>query len=178
MIRLLLALALIGGTAMAQNCNLSMMLGTYAVSYQGTLAAPQPAGPPAMLPGFILGVLSINYDGTISGGATINVGGEMAEYEGTGTIELKRGCSGTITLRMGVKGIAGPPSEEVDRFVFLPTERELRVMMYKVSMPVVYFTQLMGLALGASEREVGLQRCMVSAHEVLSKGELASVHQM
>ena len=45
-------------------------------------------------------------------------------------------------------------------------------------MPVVYFTQLMGLALGASASELGLNRCMVSADEVLSKGELASVHQM
>jgi heterodisulfide reductase subunit B2 len=48
----------------------------------------------------------------------------------------------------------------------------------KVSMPVVYFTQLMGLALGASASELGLNRCMVSADDVLSKGELASVHQM
>jgi heterodisulfide reductase subunit B2 len=48
---------------------------------------------------------------------------------------------------------------------------------HKVSMPVVYFTQLLGLALGVPARELGLQRGIVPADEVLSRGELAYVHQ-
>jgi len=136
MIRFVLALALIGFTAMAQNCNLMMLTGTYAVSYQGTVLIPQQDGTTSTLPGLILGVFSINRDGTFNGGATVNIGGQNAEYAGTGTIDLGRGCVGTITMNMGVKGAGGPLSQEVDRFVFVPTENELHVMQYSFSMPI------------------------------------------
>jgi len=42
-----------------------------------------------------------------------------------------------------------------------------------VSMPVVYFSQLMGLALGCSAKELGLKRCLVSAEGVLAEKEIA-----
>jgi heterodisulfide reductase subunit B len=42
-----------------------------------------------------------------------------------------------------------------------------------VSMPVVYFSQLMGLALGASLKEVGLQRSLVPVEGVLAGKEIA-----
>ena len=45
----------------------------------------------------------------------------------------------------------------------------------KISMPVVYFTQLMGLAFGLDWKELGLGRCMVSARQVLAEKELEKV---
>jgi heterodisulfide reductase subunit B len=45
----------------------------------------------------------------------------------------------------------------------------------KVSVPVVYFTQLVGLAFGYSEKELGLNRNIVSAHPALASLSLASV---
>ena len=42
-----------------------------------------------------------------------------------------------------------------------------------VSMPVVYFSQLMGLALGVSARDVGLQRSLVPIEPVLAEKEIA-----
>jgi heterodisulfide reductase subunit B len=44
----------------------------------------------------------------------------------------------------------------------------------EVSMPVVYFTQLLGLAFGFSAKELGLERNIVPAKEVLAKFELAA----
>ena len=40
-----------------------------------------------------------------------------------------------------------------------------------ISMPVVYFTQLLGLALGFSAKELGLQRNIVPAKKLLAKFE-------
>ncbi len=37
------------------------------------------------------------------------------------------------------------------------------------SMPVVYFTQLLGLAFGFSARELGLERNIVAAKQILAK---------
>jgi heterodisulfide reductase subunit B len=42
-----------------------------------------------------------------------------------------------------------------------------------ISMPVLYFTQLMALALGASAKTIGLQRSLVSIAPVLAKKEIA-----
>jgi heterodisulfide reductase subunit B len=42
-----------------------------------------------------------------------------------------------------------------------------------VTMPVVYFTQLLGLALGLSEKELGLHRCIVPFDSVLAEQEVA-----
>jgi heterodisulfide reductase subunit B2 len=41
-----------------------------------------------------------------------------------------------------------------------------------ISMPVLYFTQVLGLALGLSARELGLKRGIVSAEPVLAKREV------
>jgi len=39
----------------------------------------------------------------------------------------------------------------------------------EISMPVVYFTQLLGLAFGFSAKELGLKRNIVTAKEMLAK---------
>jgi heterodisulfide reductase subunit B2 len=43
-----------------------------------------------------------------------------------------------------------------------------------VKMPVVYFTQLLGLAFGLSAKELGLQRCIVSMAPLLAKQEVTA----
>ncbi|MGA2183051.1 MAG: CoB--CoM heterodisulfide reductase iron-sulfur subunit B family protein [Bryobacteraceae bacterium] len=42
-----------------------------------------------------------------------------------------------------------------------------------VSMPVLYFSQLMGLALGCSAGDIGLRRCLVSVEPLLAEKEIA-----
>lgn len=46
-----------------------------------------------------------------------------------------------------------------------------------VSIPVLYFTQLLGLGLGLSEKEVGLNRQIVSAKKALKKGSAPIVQK-
>ncbi len=138
MLRLALALALTAGVAAAQECNIQMMQGTYVVTYEGWLAVPTGGAVPAMLPGVIMGVLSIN-GGTISGTATVIAGGDKAEYEAApgGTVNMKSDCTGTMTLKMKVKGSTAPASTEIDRFVFLREDREIRVMIDTLGIPAV-----------------------------------------
>jgi len=42
-----------------------------------------------------------------------------------------------------------------------------------ISMPVLFFTQLIALALGASSEEIGLKRCLVSVDQLLASKEIA-----
>ena len=45
----------------------------------------------------------------------------------------------------------------------------------KISMPVVYFSQILGLSMGLSPKEVGLQRALVPATPVLERMEVKNV---
>ncbi len=45
-------------------------------------------------------------------------------------------------------------------------ERQMRA---KLNLPILYFTQLMGLAMGIDERHLGLGRLFVSPSRVLSQ---------
>ena len=136
--RLALVLLLVGGTAAAQmptvrmpECNLRMLQGTYAISYQGWLYFPAGGGYPEMqVPGVILGVRSIASTGVITGDATVILPFGKAVYETTegSFAAVNPDCTGTLTRFGRVKGSSDPPSKEVDRFVFLRETGELVVI--------------------------------------------------
>jgi hypothetical protein len=123
--RLMLLIPLLSAVAAAQgHCTLmNAAVGTYAVSYIGWVTVGQGASS-VTIPGTIVGVISIRWDGTLSGGGAVSGMGPVTDYDISGTVELKPDCTGT--LRMKPKRKAGGPAEtEIDRFVFVPDQKML-----------------------------------------------------
>ena len=108
--RLILLIPLLAVVAAAQtNCNLSLMPGTYAVSYSGWVTVPMPGAAPVTVPGSILGVISIGYDGKINGAGSVAIApGPSMDYDVSGTIQINSDCTGT--LRLNTKPRLGGPA--------------------------------------------------------------------
>src|ERR1035437_9417777 len=89
--RLTMLMLVAFAAAIAQpNCSMDismdMLQGTYAVSYYGTMQIMQPgAASPMTATGGIVGVISIGYDGAISGGGGGARVGPVTGYEVGGT---------------------------------------------------------------------------------------------
>ena len=73
--------------------------------------------------GGIVGVISIGYDGAISGGAAVSGFGPVTDYEVAGTAQLT-GCAGKLSLKVRPKG-AKDWGTEIDRFVLDPDGKTL-----------------------------------------------------
>ena len=130
--RLLLLIPLLALVAAAQgynpmSCSLYSIAGTYAVSYAGELTMAQGASSFTFW-GTILGVLSIDYGGNLSGAAALGGGGyPVTDYTITGgTVEIKPDCTGTIRIK-SKSNAGGPEENEVDRFVYVPDDKTLLV---------------------------------------------------
>jgi hypothetical protein len=95
--------------------------GTYAVSYDGWALMPQPGAPlPLTVPGVILGVVSIEHDGSLSGGETVIIAGQAVEYEITGgNVAINSDCTGTMQILVRVKGSGAKPVPIAERFIVL-----------------------------------------------------------
>lgn len=145
MLRIALAIALLGGTAAAQQCANVMpwsLTGTYALSYQGTLAFPPAPGSstPVLLPGVLLGIVTYDHTGTLGGTATLAVGGQMADYEVVGgSIKLNPDCSGTATIQVVPSGAppGTPAGTEIDKIIYLPGEHKFLTMQHQLAMPAI-----------------------------------------
>jgi hypothetical protein len=70
--------------------------------------------------GTILGVFSINYDGTVTGADAVSGFGPVTDYVVSGTVEVNPDCTGTIKLKAKPKNGVGPEETEVHRFIFDP----------------------------------------------------------
>ncbi|MGA2271544.1 MAG: hypothetical protein ABSH44_24025 [Bryobacteraceae bacterium] len=123
--RVILLVLVLSAVAAAQTtCTLNSVAGTYAVSYIGWVTMVLPDAAPVMFSGTIVGVISIGWDGKLSGGAAVSGLGPVADYDISGTAEIKSDCTGT--LRMKSKPRAGGAAEpETDRFVFISSDRTL-----------------------------------------------------
>jgi len=99
-------------------CDLNSIRGTYAVSYYGTMTILQPGAPPTTATGGIVGVVSIGYDGTLSGYAAVSGLGPVADYEVLGTVRFTSNCVGQITQKGRAKGTTEWTLTETDRFIF------------------------------------------------------------
>jgi hypothetical protein len=121
-------LALCPVLAAQQQCTLAHIRGTYAVLYDGWALFPQPGSPvPLTVPGVIIGVVSIGYDGKVSGAETVIVAGQAVEYEITGgSVELKSDCTGTMRSLARVKGSSAAPAPIIERFIALADKDEIR----------------------------------------------------
>ena len=125
--RVILLVLVLSAVAAAQtNCNPGAITGTYAVSYIGWVTMVLPGAAPTTFSGTIVGAISIGYDGKLSGGAAVSGLGPVADYDISGTAEIKPDCTGT--LRMKSKPRAGGAAEpETDRFVFISGDKTLFV---------------------------------------------------
>jgi hypothetical protein len=130
--RLTMLMLVAFAAAIAQpNCSMDismdMLQGTYAVSYYGTMQIMQPgAASPMTATGGIVGVISIGYDGAISGGAAVSGFGPVTDYEVAGTAQLT-GCVGKLSLKVRPKGVTEWKTE-IDRFVLDPDGKTLLVI--------------------------------------------------
>lgn len=114
---LMLFLGCAAATAQS-NCTMQNLAGTYVISYSGYLAMTGEEAPPPMY-ATIFGVASVGFDGTISGGATMNViGYPSAEYVVPGELILNSDCTGTLELQPYPEGHPELAESETDRFVF------------------------------------------------------------
>jgi hypothetical protein len=124
--RVILTMLLLCGVAVAQsNCTMETVRGTYAVSYLGWLTIE---GLPAPIPGVIFGVASIDWNGAISGVASVGGLGPVTDYLVTGTAKVNPDCTGALTLSVQPKDKSTPPETEVDRIIVFPQDKEIRVV--------------------------------------------------
>jgi hypothetical protein len=114
---ILIPMALTVGMAQPR-CSIMDLKGTYAVSYSGWVGAAVPGAPPPVY-ATIFGVVSIEYDGTISGGVTMTVAGVGAtDYVVPGTVTPNDDCTGKLNLTPYPMGNPKAAGAETDRFVF------------------------------------------------------------
>jgi hypothetical protein len=125
---ILLTLALCPVLAAQTQCTLDSVRGTYAVFYDGWALMPQPGSSlPLTVPGVIMGVVSISYDGKVTGAETVIIAGQAVEYDITGgSVQIKPDCTGTMQILTRVKGTPGAPAPIAERFVALSDAGEIR----------------------------------------------------
>jgi hypothetical protein len=114
---------MLSAVAAAQiNCTMTSIVGTYAVSYIGWVTMVVPNAAPATFSGTIVGVMSIGYDGKLTGGSAVSGLGPVADYDSSGTVEIKSDCTGTFRFTSKPRA-AGAAEPETDRFVFISSDR-------------------------------------------------------
>ena len=123
---ILLVLVLSAVAAAQTTCTVGSVAGTYAVSYIGWISMAGPGGAMLTLPGTIVGVISIGYDGKLSGGGTTSVAGmgPPADYDIFGTAAVNADCTGTLKMQPKPRA-GGPAGTETDRFIFNPVDKSL-----------------------------------------------------
>jgi hypothetical protein len=125
--RFILLIPLLCAIAAAQpTCGLGSVVGTYAVSYIGWVTIALPGTPPMTISGTIVGVVSIDWNGKLSGGGAVSGLGPVADYDIPGTVEIKSDCTGTLRMKPKPRS-GGPVGTEIDRFVFSPDDKTLIV---------------------------------------------------
>lgn len=87
----------------AQTCTLDTVVGTYAVSGQGTLIMTPPgASQPVAVPAAMLGVGSVDFEGAIAAPLVVQSrGGMISEGPMPATIDVNADCTGRITWQGG-----------------------------------------------------------------------------
>ena len=78
------------------------------------------------LPGTIVGVISIGYDGKLSGGGTTGMAGmgPTADYDIFGTATVNADCTGTLKMQPKPRA-GGAVGTETDRFIFNPVDKSM-----------------------------------------------------
>lgn len=141
---LVLILLVSVGAAWAQTGNSSgiptdnwigYLTGTYLISYQGSVLIPTGSGLPAELPGVMLGIISIDSKGNLSGSVTV-IGTQVEEFDIAGEVTLSGCCAGTVHLAPTSR-LTGIVESKYERFVFLYKEKELRTIMVDAGVPGV-----------------------------------------
>jgi len=135
------AIAAAQGTSICQG-GIASLRGTYLVSYEGWLTIPDPTNPyaaPALYPGAILGVMSIETNGKLSGTVTVAVFNEVAEYENEGTVTLNDDCTGELKYYGKIKGSPSGTQGmlEIHKFIAVDNGADLELHVIMKSVPGV-----------------------------------------
>jgi hypothetical protein len=100
---------LICGALMGQpaRCTQDTVVGTYALVTQGTMIMPAAgAAGPVSVPSAALGIVSIDAGGTITGTATMSMGGDISQTPWPGAIQVKPDCNAVVNWAGGTTGAA------------------------------------------------------------------------
>ena len=101
---LLLCGALLGQPAL---CTQESVVGMYALISEFTMAMPVPgAAQPVMASGAWLAIVSIDANGTISGGGPWNVNGSISQMPAPGIFQVHTDCTGVVNWVGGTVGSA------------------------------------------------------------------------
>lgn len=131
--RFMLLLAMSIAVAAAQpNCSTMTIRGTYAVSEYGNLMMMQETTP-MTLTGGIVGVVSIGFDGAISGAAAVSGLGPVLEYEVQGNVQFTSNCTGKLLLQGRLAGTKVWTLQETDQFVVDPDGKTLVVIQVQLA---------------------------------------------
>ena len=145
--RVILLILVLSAVAAAQTtCTLTSIAGTYAVSYIGWASMAGPGGTMLTLPGTIVGVISIGYDGKLSGGGTTSMAGmgPAADWDISGTATVNSDCSGTLKMTPKPRA-GGPAGSQTDRFVFNSHDRSLLTTIVDLAQgQVVFYPAIVG----------------------------------
>lgn len=99
--------------------------GTYLITYEGYLMIPSGSALPVPFPGYIMGVISIDSSGKISGSAT-SAADIIEEFLIQGTVTLKQDCTGTMRLAVTNERTSAV-YKEVDKFIVVGNDDALEI---------------------------------------------------
>ena len=83
-------------------CSLATLNGAYAIDRQGTVVSQLPGFPAPPAPLGEAAIANLSGDGSLSGTATVNIGGLVLHIPFTGTYTLNPNCTGTVTINTGL----------------------------------------------------------------------------
>ena len=112
-------------------CDQHWIRGTWAYTYEGMLYPFMPDGTlsPTPVPIVLLGIVSIDANGAVTGGGTGVMGTQVIEYEFVNsTVEAGPGCTATGKYSLSVPGMGTVPGQGMDRLVLMPGDDEMRAI--------------------------------------------------
>ena len=131
----LLGFSLCCALSAQQQCTVGNLVGTWAFSEIGW-TVPLGSGSSAVAsPVTVIGVLTVNYSGKITGSGTTISGtgipgtpipaGEVLDFDFAGTVEITPNCTGSWRYSIQLKGTPAPlPGQFIERFVYsLPKDQ-------------------------------------------------------
>ena len=94
----------------SDRCSIHSVRGTYSMAYQGTVYQDDGAGGLKPVPAVFLGKMSIDpADGTIQGGGTVSVGGQIVRVTFVDSfVEVESDCTAAATYYLLREGLPGP----------------------------------------------------------------------
>jgi hypothetical protein len=120
-------------------CTSDMVRGVYGITYDGTLLTAQPGqSQPVPAPASLIGVTLIDYQGRMTGAATISAAGNVADFVfPDASIAVNADCTGATKWKAAPKGSNQVlPGQGVDKIVVLNNGDEMILLLTQTPLGV------------------------------------------